>query len=1012
MKNCPSTTVLLSLIDGTLSSPVAQSVHAHVESCEGCQASHECLLQERQSRIQSGLQDIAGESSFIARMRELIPVDVVEESPANTLLTTGSFVGRYRIEECVGSGGMGTVYRATMTSEFGAERAVAIKLIRTSHSPERTKLLFEAIKQESRNLAGLEHRNVAAFIDAGFSEHGPYLVTEYIRGARSIVDYCDSPSPASDSAASRGLSLSERLALFQDVCTAVDWVHRIPLLHNDISSRNVLVDENGEIKVIDFGISQPVAQTSNDGFTVDVRSALSPDFASPERLVGQHVNVASDVYSLGVLLYQLLAGGRPYEIPRESQRLSILRLQQTDTQPRPLSDFFSTRGSDAHQTVEAIKRQAAIRQSSPKNLIRVLSGDLEAIAAMATQLDPSQRYQSVKEMSDDIDRFLHHFPISARDSSALYIARRLVRRWWVAILTCSIAFVILIGATLLERHWNSELERANEVATNATSLLVEGIDDVGQELEELSIDETVRLNLGRINIAALLQSLDGPAGHSRLSRLKMMVASGDYFLRKITVTSQSSPAPAVLSDGQLRTVLERHAFVSSSSHFKDEPDWPDASVPLTLYSRAMKVAEEIRGDHIEPSHESDKHICVCFTRLARVVYKYGDLEGARHLLQQATEAGERSVASSLTLPRDSRRYRRIVHECISAYDFLSAVANDLNDQDSLISASKRTLTLGDDLLPESLTPEQLRSRIDAYRALADMYVARNDHESAITYLDQAYRLQVDAWKSRGRLRLRTILATLPESQILQEAFGTSDGPTMDFDDDVTIGTIRGLAVAHQRKSVHSFYGVSALARKLASVHISSGFPAKGVRSMLEASSLVTGIYWSATVADERREAIKLLIHAHQLGRETNSLTEAIGEEIRDLLLRHLDEAMKGFTVSRVNQVKVLTKVAPVAEKVPELPAAKLNELASLIETSSVPADHSILKAIAYARIMAASLNEISRHFSVYGPKSQRHLVNSAIESFERLETIAPSDAEQLAVEPNVALFLKTHSFQK
>jgi len=327
----------------------------------------------------------------------------------------GGRVGNYRIVREIGSGGMGDVYEA-MRDDGKFERRVAVKFVRSAISRGEMIRRFE---EERAVLASLQHPNIAQLIDAGSTDDGaPYLIMEFVDGRR-IDEFCDE----------RKLDIVERLRLFQVVCGAVRYAHQHLVVHRDIKPGNILVTVDGAPKLLDFGIAKllteadaPAEQTrTGHGF-------LTPEYASPEQLRGEPATTVSDVYALGMLLYKLLTGQRPYDfrstLPLEMSR-TILDTDPTKPSGRDIS--ISVPGPAAGK------------------VRRILSGDIDAIVLMALRKEPERRYQSAQDLSDDIARYIAHRPVAARRGEARYKAGKFIRRHRTASIAVALAALAVIG---------------------------------------------------------------------------------------------------------------------------------------------------------------------------------------------------------------------------------------------------------------------------------------------------------------------------------------------------------------------------------------------------------------------------------------------------------------------------------------------------------------------------------------------------------------------------------------
>jgi tetratricopeptide (TPR) repeat protein len=350
-------------------------------------------------------------------------------------LLSGGIVSRYRILEKIGTGGMGEVYRAVRADgQFTKE--VAIKFVRGGFD---TAFVLERFRNERQILASLDHPNIAHLLDGDTTDDGvPYLVMELVKGA-PIDEYCDR----------HRLAVTQRLRLFRDVCSAVQYAHQRLVIHRDIKPSNILVTEEGIPKLLDFGIAKILDPAA--GAEATLAHPLTPEYASPEQIRGEPITTATDVYSLGVVLYHLLTGRSPY--PRDTKSAHELARAICDRDPaRPSTVFLKERsGRAGDESVRSPEEVASAREGSPAKLQRRLHGDLDDITLMALRKEPSQRYGSVERFAEDIQNHLEGRPVNASRGSWNYRAGKFVARHRVgAAATTAILLALAggIGATV------------------------------------------------------------------------------------------------------------------------------------------------------------------------------------------------------------------------------------------------------------------------------------------------------------------------------------------------------------------------------------------------------------------------------------------------------------------------------------------------------------------------------------------------------------------------------------
>lgn len=387
---------------------------------------------------------------------------------------SGTRIGHYRVLQPLGRGGMGAVYLAER-ADAQFEKTVALKLLPLGMAGPDDHHLF---LRERQVLARLEHPGIARLLDGGVTDDGtPYFVMEYIKGT-PIVEYCEA----------HGLSEGERLELFIRVCDAVEYAHRNLVIHRDLKSDNILVTEEGEAKLLDFGIARMIAEQEgrHDTATVAGRRRMTPSTASPEQVRNEAVATTTDVYSLGVVLYRLLAGRPPYEITGDTSPARIERIVCEEV-PEP-----------------------------PSRANWRLSGDLDAIVLTALRKEPGERYQSVRELADDLQRHLHDLPVQARRDDRWYRVSRFVRRNRLAVGAGAVLAVLLLAIVGISvRHivvtdrqataLQAERDVARRQAARAqrvTDLLVDLFEDFDPAVERgdtLTAEALLRRGMERVS---------------------------------------------------------------------------------------------------------------------------------------------------------------------------------------------------------------------------------------------------------------------------------------------------------------------------------------------------------------------------------------------------------------------------------------------------------------------------------------------------------------------------------
>jgi serine/threonine protein kinase/tetratricopeptide (TPR) repeat protein len=401
------------------------------------------------------------------------PIGEPAKKKPRTGVSIGQRIGPYLVTEQIGHGGMGEVF-AAVRADGQYEKKVALKLVRSGYD---TASVVERFRNERQILASLDHPNIARLLDGGTTDDGiPYLVMELVEGI-PIDAYCRA----------RKFSVHEELQLFRQVCSAVQYAHQHLVIHRDIKPSNILVTKEGQPKLLDFGIAKILDATGSTEAT-QLRP-MTPEFASPEQVKGETITTATDVYSLGVVLYELLTGRSPYRVDKRAPA----KLAEAITHDEPERPSTAVgRGKTAFSD-ESAKKQAGEEGSAPPEgsipqLQRRLRGDLDFILLKALRKEPEKRYGSVEQFAEDICRHLEKMPVSARKGTWSYRAGKFVRRHragvtaGVLVLTTIVTGVAatLREARIAEANRKRAEARFNDVRKLANSLIFEVHDSIRQ----------------------------------------------------------------------------------------------------------------------------------------------------------------------------------------------------------------------------------------------------------------------------------------------------------------------------------------------------------------------------------------------------------------------------------------------------------------------------------------------------------------------------------------------------
>jgi serine/threonine-protein kinase len=451
----------------------------------------------------------------------------------------GRRLGPYRVTGVLGRGGMGTVFEAARDDEHFEQR-VALKVMRGSLGGPEARLRF---LQERQILARLEHPSIARLLDGGETGDGvPWLAMERVDG-QPIAAWCDA----------RRLPLAGRIRLLAAVCDVVAYAHAHLVVHRDLKPGNVLVDAAGRPRLVDFGVAKLLDLPPGANLTRDWQRILTPDYASPEQVAGRAVTTSTDVYSLGVMLCELLAGRPPFSWTGLTPEEVRHRLER-DLPPEP------SRLLRAAPDAAAV---AAARASTVSELYRRLAGDLDRIALMALRPQTSERYASVAAFADDLRRFLAGLPVQASGSDWFYRARTFARRHRVALAAGALAVAGLVAFAATATWEARRAERERRRAEAVTTLLVGAFADADPEHNRGDV-ATAREVLDRGAARLLAAGSDDPLVTAELSRTvgSVYVSLGLYAQATPLLGRAAAAAAAGGDDATTAAVLQAQAELS------------------------------------------------------------------------------------------------------------------------------------------------------------------------------------------------------------------------------------------------------------------------------------------------------------------------------------------------------------------------------------------------------------------------------------------------------------------
>lgn len=597
---------------------------------------------------------------------------VFDEPGADRLID--QIIGHYRILQRLGEGGMGVVYLAQRADQH-YEKRVAIKLIKRGMD---TDSVLRHFHTERQILATFDHPNIARLLDGGATADGlPYFVMEHVEGV-PIDAYCHAHE----------LSITQRLQLFREVCGAVSYAHRHAVIHRDLKPSNILVGSNGVPKLLDFGIAkvlQPGEQRESILTMIGLR-LMTPDYASPEQVRGEPLTTASDVYSLGVVLYRLLTGSQPYELPRASADISRAI---TATEPRKPSAAVTLIGSAAASAAEPAPWSA---DGSAERWARGLRGDLDNIVLMALRKEPARRYQSVEQFSEDIRRHLETLPVLARKDTLGYRGGKFVQRNRVATVAAAIVAVSLLGG-IIATTWQAQKAREQEAIAKAEKTrAVRRFNDVRRlahsvlfdyydAIKDLSGATAARERL----VKDALTYLDSLAGE----------ATGDVAL-------QRELAAAYDRVGDVRGAVYSTASLG------------DATGAMDSYSKALAIREAMVA--ADPhDNQSRRDLAGSYTKIGSQLLETSEANRGVDYLKKA-------IGVYVQLMKDNPEMAELPQDLARAYNNLGLALEDRGDAAGAVRSQREALRLREEILatdPDNHTYQRglAVSRINLGRAL-------------------------------------------------------------------------------------------------------------------------------------------------------------------------------------------------------------------------------------------------------------------------------------------------------
>jgi non-specific serine/threonine protein kinase/serine/threonine-protein kinase len=643
-------------------------------------------------------------------------------------------IGPYRVLHELGHGGMGVVLLAERADEQFQQR-VAIKLVRRGYD---VAFILKRFRAERQILASFTHPNIARLLDGGVTEEGlPYLVMEYVEGT-PLDRYCDE----------RRLDTEARLKLFLQVCDAVHYAHRNLIVHRDLKPSNILVTADGTPKLLDFGIAKILNPAS---FPETVQPTGTSDrpmtlaYASPEQVRGQKITTASDVFSLGVLLYELLTGHRPYHVPGSlPHELARLICEQEPERPSTVisrtKEITQVSGNVAVVTPQQVSEARAAR---PDKLRRQLQGDLDNIVLMALRKEPERRYASVEQFAQDIENYQQGRPVTARHDTVTYRAAKFVRRHRAGVAAATFVLLTLIGSTIIsvrqarlaQRRFNDVRQLANQYlfefhdaietlpgATPARQLVVKrALEYLDRLAQESRGDHSLQAELAGAYLK--VGDVQGRPGFANLGQKTEALAS----YRK-ALTLREAPLAADPNNATLRrehaTNLDRIGDALRTTG--------DSAAALPHYQRALALREALAPGDLSAQVE----LGVSYERIGDQLALLGQRDEAIARQRAALAIFEKATAAE---PANAQYQRRLFVACVKLGDRLGATG----DQRGALAAYERARGIAQTLAQAggATNARAQRELAVAYDKVGNALAALSDHAAALAQYQQAYDLR-------------------------------------------------------------------------------------------------------------------------------------------------------------------------------------------------------------------------------------------------------------------------------
>jgi non-specific serine/threonine protein kinase/serine/threonine-protein kinase len=595
-------------------------------------------------------------------------------------------VGPYRLIREIGRGGMGAVYLAERADDEFRKR-VAIKIIKRGMD---TDFIVRRFRNERQILASLDHANIARLLDGGTTRDGlPYFVMEYIEGVPLSL-YCDE----------QRLSMVERLKLFRSICSAVHYAHQNLIIHRDIKPANILVTPDGVPKLLDFGIAK-LLNPDLSPFTLEPTDSavrlMTPDYASPEQVRGEAITTASDVYSLGVLLYELLTGHKPYRITSyQPHEIARVICEQEPEKPSTAINRVEpgTRPANTASASGASEAVSHARDSRPEKLRRQLEGDLDNIILMAMRKEPQRRYASVEQFSEDVRRHLEGLPVIARKDTLGYRSGKFIGRHKAGVLAAALVALTLV-AGIVATAWQARVARAERARAERR------FNDVRKLANSIMFE--------------LHDAIENLAGSTPAREL--LVARALEYLDSLAQEATGDPSLA-------RELARAYQKVGDVQGYPYDANLGDTAGVMESYRKALAISEAVVAANPNDA-EARRDMLVSYERIGDTLSATGDMAGAVESQRKALAISESLAAAD---PSNNKLRLTLLISHIKVGEVLAATGE--------IDAALETYFKGRELAEQLLRDDPanasaLRALTIIYNKIGDTQLNAGDAASAL-----------------------------------------------------------------------------------------------------------------------------------------------------------------------------------------------------------------------------------------------------------------------------------------